>query len=122
MRLLILLGAALIGSSLPQTAGPAPDPRLLSDEERADCLGRGGRIGIAGLIGGEICIRPTADAGRSCTGRDECEGFCEYSAREGEPAPQPGARVAGQCQADTRFFGCHSIVEGGVLQPELCLD
>ena len=122
MRSILLLAAALIVSSLPEAEAGQAGRRALSPEERAACLGRGGRIGIAGLLGGEICIRPTSDAGRSCTGRDQCEGFCEYSHRGDAPPPQPGARVAGQCQAETRFFGCHSLVEGGILQPAVCRD
>ena len=119
---LALLAGCVTGAAGMSSVAPQAGHRStrLPDVERAQCLAGGGRIGIAGLGGREMCVRRLSDAGRSCTGSEQCQGLCEYRG-EGEPASGAGP-VAGQCQAEAYPFGCRQRVEGGVVQPAICVD
>ena len=75
MRSLIAAAAMLVAFAAP--GSQHREPTRLGDAARSACEARGGRIAIAGLSGDEMCAEPLADAGRACTGSDQCRGFCE---------------------------------------------
>jgi hypothetical protein len=121
-RKLALLGlpallGLFLGGSLALSQQPRPHARL-TQAERAYCLARHGHVMVAGLAGNEICALPYADAGRRCTSGSQCAGDCLY---EG-PAPRPGQRVVGQCQALAYPFGCRTTVENGRAAGAICVD
>jgi hypothetical protein len=113
-----------IGLAAAVAAGAAHGQSLsLSAEDRARCIAEGGRVAIAGLLGGEVCARPFRDAGRRCRDSDDCEGACLFDARSAAGrSPRPGTRVAGRCEPERYGFGCRTLVEDGRLQPTLCVD
>lgn len=121
-RMIWLLLGALAGALLV-SGGSAQDRRTrLDPEARAQCLARGGRIMIAGLLGNEMCALPLADAGKRCTSGDQCIGDCLFDERRAPTAREYAARVTGTCQATNYGFGCRTRVEKGRIQPTLCVD
>lgn len=91
----------------------------------AACRARNGRWGRAGLFPQPICVLPTADAGRLCADRNECEGLCLA-----DPTPDQRRRVAaresiettGRCTPRRPVFGCMYIVAEGRVRGRLCAD
>jgi hypothetical protein len=122
-RLVAAFAAVCMLAGAGATAASAQRGRALTEAERAACLAARGRVQIGGLLGNEICVRPTSDAGRRCTSSSQCEAMCLYEPRSGlRQTPRPGARVTGRCQRETNAFGCRQAVERGRLQPALCVD
>ncbi|HYD13082.1 MAG TPA: hypothetical protein VEC11_09560 [Allosphingosinicella sp.] len=111
-----LLGLA-VGGSLVLAQQPQRNVGL-SDAERAQCLARHGRVLIAGFSGNEVCALPYADAGRRCTSGSQCAGDCMYDG----PAPRPGQRVTGRCEALQYGFGCRTTLENGRIAYAICTD
>lgn len=111
-----LLGLA-VGGSLALSQQPPRNVRL-TDAQRAQCLARHGRVLIAGFSGNEICALPYPDAGRRCTSGSQCAGDCMY---EG-PAPRPGQRLVGRCEALQYGFGCRTTLENGRIARAICTD
>ena len=106
----ILLGCA---HETPQYAGVR-----MTASELEDCTKKGGRPEQT-LISVQACVWPTADAGKPCLKREDCEGYCE--------APWgsvTGQKVAGTCTAEAsdHLGGCARPVKDGIAVGELCID
>jgi hypothetical protein len=120
---LIMLISAFTGAAAFAMATPAagayqpPGAHHLSVAERQQCEHGGGRIMVAGLSGGDMCVHRTRDAGHRCTSSSQCQTSCEYAGRA-----RAGSRAIGRCQADDYPFSCHTRVEGGRVQSTLCVD
>jgi hypothetical protein len=85
----------------------AQEGKLLDPAARAECEAAGGHVG-RGLIPDELCIRPTADAGKACVSNADCESFClAETATCGEWKP---------------LFGCHDVLVGEGQSVTICLD
>ena len=87
--------------------------------ERAVCEAAGGEIVASGKLQWEKCEQTFADAGKACSGADDCLGECRY---DGEPELTPGAAVTGTCQVTDADFGCRTVVENGKIAHTLCVD
>ncbi len=85
----------------------------------ADCAARGGTMQAVGRAQTMQCVVRYADAGKRCTTGSDCAGDCRI---ESTPFPEAGAAAVGQCQADSRPFGCHASVENGKARPAICVD
>ena len=120
MRILLLAGLAALAACAPV---PAEEPSaigpnsVMAASAAADCRTGGGTVERRGRMQAELCVKPFADAGQSCTDGDQCAGDCVT-----EAAGQDGAQVAGQCQADDRPFGCFAKVEDGRATGGICID
>ena len=97
----------------PVAAGPG------QSADAAACAARGGQIQRVGRMQSEQCVIKYADAKKPCTDGDQCQGDCRI---EDTPFPAEGAAAHGQCQADSRPFGCYATVEDGKATPALCVD
>jgi len=65
----------------------------------------------------EGCVRPYADAGKTCSDGDQCEGECVYP---GNGFPKAGTEVSGVCEAKTGTLSCRSLVRKGKYESEPC--
>ncbi|MBX7495462.1 hypothetical protein K3172_06280 [Qipengyuania sp. 6B39] len=113
------VGEAETGTQGVSTGMPALPGDAMTDAEKASCLAKGGTVERRGMIQAETCVTPYADAGKTCTDGDECEGKCLAYGRVGSP---PGEQVEGICERDDRTFGCFGIVEDGKVEAGLCVD
>lgn len=108
----LVLGVLVLAGCLPtdaaETAADGTEGPVLSAEERAECLAAGGRIGSGGLFPGELCFRPTTDAGQACSRASDCEGFCLAETRT--------------CAPVTPIFGCTAILNEDGQEITLCMD
>ncbi len=105
----LFLSGAAIGQEADngEDVGGAFAVIALTDEDRAACEAEGGHVG-RGIGPAEICIRPTTDAGKSCTTNADCESFClAETATCGEWKP---------------LFGCHEVLVGEGQSVTICLD
>lgn len=85
---------------------PPPEPPALANQRR-DCQRSGGQL-TRRLPGVYACVRPTSDAGRSCTAAADCTGLC--LARSGTCAPL------------APLFGCHEVFTSPGRRETLCTD
>ncbi len=92
----------------------------LSKAQLAACHAEGG-VERRSAFGFPLCQVAYADAGKTCSGKQDCQGLClsdtpKQSRRIGSPA-------IGQCQAGRYAPGCHAAVEGGKLSTQdICED
>jgi len=132
MKFLFPLAAAIMLAGCAFTTGEKPDddgsiaaytrvdvkgPEATA-EERAACAAVGGEINRAGMLGREHCVQNYPDAGNACRGEADCLGTC----RSPDGALVAGQKTIGKCQGVDVPFGCYAQVEGGVVQPTLCVD
>ena len=101
---------------------PPPPAEVVKVREEAPitaeaCAKLGGALERAGMLGREMCIRPYADAGRTCRDDADCEGACW-----GEPGFFPNEAVTGSCQPTNSPCGCHAVITGGRAGPRICVD
>jgi hypothetical protein len=74
------------------------------DGSRADGSGPG--------AAGSACTTPYADAGKVCSDRRDCRGYCEID-RDKYPKPKTSDLVTGKCQVMQFPLGEHDVVEQG---------
>lgn len=112
---LLIVSVACVGSC------SAPPKRLTSTEVRV-CRVQGGYESHA-PFGSPFCQFRYGDAGKTCSGKADCQGRC-LSYFYGQPNEQKiGNSVAGKCEAERSTFGCYGTVEGGKLATdEGCTD
>jgi hypothetical protein len=88
---------------------------------QAECLAAGGqwsRFGVRDhLCGVYSCAPRTADGGKPCRSRSECDYLCIYDGQA-----RVGAEVAGRCAAFRTSFGCLTHVDGGRVVGRVCVD
>lgn len=112
MRMAFLAGLAALtltalAACVEEPAGPGPGTAL-TEAERADCLDHGGKPGRGGMLGNEVCYRPTPDAGKSCTKASQCSGHCQADSRT--------------CSPVTPQFGCFEFLDETGQKVGLCVD
>lgn len=90
----------------------------LAKIDRRQCTAEGGSIRAVGMLGTPACVKPYADAGKTCADTSDCTGACK--------APQGariGARSQGTCQKDTHDLeGCYNRIERGKVVAGMCSD
>jgi len=112
----------LAAAALPLHAQdcPPPDPEAQKARE-SECRAAGGqwaRFGVRDhLCGVYSCAPRTADAGKPCRNRLDCEFLCVTSRQA-----KVGAEVTGECAAFRTQFGCSTHVDGGRIVGRVCLD
>lgn len=99
--------------------------RTLGTVELKQCLAAGGYESRS-AFGFPICQFRYADAGKTCTGKADCEGWCRLRV-DGLPQmalPQPGQSATGVCQAEHYDPGCWATIEDGKVTREgaVCED
>ena len=83
-----------------------------------ECRRQSGTVQQVGMFGTPSCVTPLPDGGNSCRSNADCAGACY--APEGAPI---GQAATGTCQVDTSaMFGCHDLVENGVVVAGMCVD
>ena len=80
----------------------------LTKAELDDCTAKGGRVGIAGLSGNEMCVLPAPDAGKSCSKASDCTAWCESETRT--------------CASELYPFGCRSYLNDAGEVEAICVD
>ncbi|MCV6639188.1 hypothetical protein [Candidatus Albibeggiatoa sp. nov. NOAA] len=89
-----------------------------TSQQRTDCEKAGGTIKNVGRAQCKQCIYSYSDAGKSCTGSNQCEGRCLT-----EDRAEAGGFATGICEADSNAFGCsQEIDDNGVALGTLCVD
>ena len=92
--------------------------------ERLECAASGGEWRKVCVAQVYTCVRPYLDAGKSCSGSEQCEGdcavdmtvYCEGVGRFSEPpSPKVGEHFVGTCQVDDDPCSPKVIVEGGIV-------
>lgn len=108
------------GSSLPPYEPIQFAAQFATPDERARCEAAGGVVEKAGRLGWEQCVQTFADAGKPCSGSEDCIGEC----RLGQPVDDvpPGTPVTGVCQASDVRFGCYARIENSKIMATLCVD
>ncbi|GGL64781.1 hypothetical protein [Wenxinia marina] len=84
------------------------DRPSLGPAEEAACEARGGRVSIAGLLGGEFCAERTPDAGQACSRASDCSAWCESETRT--------------CATHADPFGCRSYLTDEGEVEAICVD
>lgn len=95
----LVLGACAEGTGAGTDALPGTE---------ADCAAAGGRWGAGGILGHEMCVLTTPDAGAACATSDDCTGFCLAETRS--------------CSAVTPMFGCFALIEADGAEVAMCID
>ena len=118
---IILMFAALsVGCTpMPQTETASPAGNQSQTAEASACTTRGGTMQAVGRMQSMQCVIAYADAGKTCTDGDQCQGDCRIEGNDGLDA---GSSVTGQCQASSNGFGCFTRVEDGRATATLCVD
>jgi hypothetical protein len=91
MRLLIAILCTLLFACEPE----APTLEM-------QCAEQGGTLTI-GAFGNPVCIIPTSDGGKACTGNADCEDTCLFT---GSTTVACEERTSGTCSGTFGHFGC----------------
>jgi hypothetical protein len=89
-------------------------PKRLSSTDAKVCRAQGGYESRA-PFGGPFCQFRYGDAGKSCSGKADCQGRCLFYFGGQPNEPKVGDSVAGKCEAERESFGCYGTVEAGKL-------
>lgn len=79
----------------------------LTEAEALACEADGGDIGFGGSVG-EVCIRPSPDAGKSCTRSSQCTSYCDAETRT--------------CAATDYSYGCYSYLDESGSALSICVN
>ena len=90
---------------------------VMSLTARAACLGKGGSVQVAGMLGAETCVIKYADGGAICLDSATCEGKCLTSADNAMKD-----NISGTCQMTDSPFGCYAEVRRSQTGAALCVD
>jgi len=115
--------AALFSSWLGAAAAqncPHVDVRDQQVREK-ECRASGGaweKFGVrAHLCGIYSCAPKTADGGKPCENRNDCEYLCVTT-----KAAAMGSAITGECASVRSAFGCNRHVDGGKVVGYVCMD
>lgn len=108
------------GSSMPPYERIQFASQFATPAERASCEAAGGVVQQAGRMGWQHCIQTFTDAGKACSGSDDCLGECRLAGEAGSVAS--GTPVQGVCQANDAPFGCYTTIEDGKAGQSICVD
>ncbi|MGE3475063.1 MAG: SUMF1/EgtB/PvdO family nonheme iron enzyme [Rhodospirillaceae bacterium] len=112
--------AASVPAAMP-TQPRAPSAEVDAQVAKVTtCLAEGGHMQLAGFARNVLCIKPYADAGKTCSDESECEGGCMFE--RGMKMPPAGQPAMGVCKRDNYSFGCRTYVKGGKVIPGPCVD
>jgi hypothetical protein len=121
-------GAAAFGPAQDDWVGAARahyrnDHRAELAAQAAACRRRGGTFDYRGLGLAPICVFRTADGGRQCRSRSDCEAQCVGEAPLVDlTRVRPGQPLIGRCTAERAHFGCFVPVEDGKAGTAICAD
>jgi hypothetical protein len=103
----------------PATEKTIEDMRAesLAAVDQDACAKAGGEVRQEGMLGMYRCVKPYADAGKTCRSKSDCEGKC-LAVDDALPDQQ----TTGVCQADDGPFGCYAEVEDGKISNAICVD
>ncbi len=104
----VLLSLAGLAACQPEDEPLPPGVTTLSDAERADCQARGGSLSMSPMAQTEICVRPTADAGKACNKAQDCSAGCLADTRT--------------CAKVTPMFGCNEFLNETGQKVGMCVD
>ena len=85
-----------------------PAPVVAKSPSQIACEEDGGIWARAGSGGGMACVRPTRDAGKQCSRKDDCQGECLARSRTCAPV-QP-------------LFGCNAVLMDNGAEVNLCIE
>jgi len=108
------------GSTMPPYERIQFASQFATPAELARCDAAGGVVQQAGRLGWQHCVQSFADAGKACSGSEDCLGECRIDGNAG--AISPGTPVQGVCQANDAPFGCYTTVEDGKAGMSICVD
>ncbi|HVH44976.1 MAG TPA: hypothetical protein VM925_21635 [Labilithrix sp.] len=92
---------------------------MSTDDAAAACTARGGTMRPVCMVQQMTCVVTYADAGKSCSDKENCTGECIYEGDESAPKRGP---VAGVCQRTSDPCGCRAVVRAGKVMPTVCTD
>lgn len=105
------------------------EEQALIPQTKESCEAKGGQWGKWGLKPPEApatCNLPTTDAGKECSGSNECEGACiaELTEEQKDMLNKTDEPVytKGQCSSVNIVVGCHAYVINGKVEGILCAD
>ena len=94
----------------------------MTDQAHHACVAGGGRVGVSGG-GVPICVHRYADAGKMCSGKRDCSGYCtNHEDKWGSKHPEVGTNLAGFCEATDHLNGCFAVIENGKVVVVDCID
>ena len=102
--LLLLSFIFVVGCVETEEASPFG---LLTDEEALACEADGGNIGFGGSVG-EVCTRPSPDAGKSCTRSSQCTSYFDAE--------------TSTCAATDYGYGCYSYLDESGSALSICVN
>ena len=117
-------GLALVAAAAAFAALAQPCPPLdagLQEKRQQECAASGGQWGRFGvrdhLCGVYSCAPRTADGGKPCRDRADCEYLCVSPKTD-----RIGAEVTGECARVRTSFGCFTHVDQGKVVGRVCVD
>ena len=124
MRWAARAGLALIAAAAAPAAVAQQCPPVdveLQNKQRQECAAAGGawsRYGVRDhLCGVYSCAPRTADGGKPCRDRVDCEYLCVSPKTD-----RIGAEVTGECARVRTSFGCFTHVDQGKVVGRVCVD
>jgi hypothetical protein len=117
----LLGGAIALALSACQQDLKMGDNGGLPSRDMRDCAVSGGTVEARGKLHIPVCVHPYSDAGKSCTGKQDCQGRCIATGEKVE-LPKLGQSAAGHCQPDNKLYGCYAEIEGGKAKSAVCVD
>jgi hypothetical protein len=113
--LLALLALPLHAQQCPKVDVEAQKAR---EKECRAASGQWSRFGVRDhLCNVYSCAPRTADGGKACRNRSDCDYLCVY-----EGQPRVGAEVTGHCAMYRTAFGCIVHVDQGKVVGRVCID
>jgi hypothetical protein len=111
----IVAFALILGLSACQKEENAPldsglagyDPHMV-ENQRNECVERGGQFGAGGLTGTFVCYEETDDAKKSCRAASDCDGVC--------------LARSGTCSPIKPLFGCNDVFTNSGLKTTVCIN
>ncbi|MBK0026774.1 hypothetical protein IAE57_11425 [Stenotrophomonas sp. S48] len=110
--------SATDAAAQPAAADTAEASQAYQEARDVDCRAAGGTLQPLGRLQRVQCVIPYADAGKTCSGKQDCIGQCLAT---GET--EAGVVATGTCQRDvSQNFGCRQRIEAGKAQGTICVD
>ena len=125
MRTILLAAALFLASCAPPSAangsagGDTTTGTTKAGEDEKSCAAKGGTLQRICLMGKLACVVTYADAGKPCTGKEQCLGQCRF---EGGKMPPTGESAMGACQRTSNPCGCFATVQDGKIDAAMCVD
>jgi hypothetical protein len=86
------------------------------------CAATGGHMRMRGS-GKIVCFHSNPDAGKVCSSKSECKGYCTINESSwGAKPPEVGSHRAGTCEPTDILDGCFAVIENGTVLTLNCID